>query len=141
MNLFCAYKKDKNTCTLFPMSHFQLNLTPSICTFWGKLRFFENHKYFRKKSKKSLFFVKISLKTPFSLYATKNERKNWKKSFPSFCPNFFVFSKTAQNPDLSRDKASRLKNNGIPDMKNALNSHKRIKTQLLRSRGRKKIHT
>ena len=132
-------KIDINSYTILSVPHFQFTLAPGFCTFGQNRWFRENMNYFWKKSKILLFLAEIELKTPFSLYATIYERKNWKDSIPSFCPNFFVFfSKTAQNPHLSRDKASRFQNIGIPDMKIALNSHKRIKTQLLRSRGLKK---
>ena len=137
--MFCIKKIDINSYTILSVPHFQFSLAPGFCTFGQNRWFRENMNYFWKKSKILLFFAQIELKTPFSLYATNNERKNWKKSFPSFCPNFSVFSKTAQNPHLSRDKASRFQNIGIPDMKIVLNSHKIIKTQLLRSRSCKKI--
>ena len=62
-----------------------------------------------------------------------------KGNFFQFLQKYFIFSKMLKISNLSRDQASKFRNNSISDMKNVLIGHKKVKTQLLRSRGRKKI--
>ena len=62
-----------------------------------------------------------------------------KKSALPFLPIFFIFSKNPKISNLSRDKAPEFQNYVIEDMKTSLDGCKKVKTQLFRRRGRRKI--
>ena len=68
-------------------------------------------------------------------------KKIQKKSALQFLPifAFFFFSKKPKISNLSGDKAPKFQNNVIVNMKTALDGGKKVKTQLFRRRGHRKI--
>ena len=84
-----------------------------------------------------IFLPQNSLKIQEWWFATDQDKKFRKSQFFKFCQFFFfVLPKISI---LSRVQAPKFQNNVILDMKNALIGGKKVKTQLLRRRGHRKI--
>ena len=86
-----------------------------------------------------LFSPQNSLKVQGGWFATNQNKIFQKKSIFQFLPFFFVFRKKPKISNLSRDKAPKFQNNVILNIKNALIGGKKVKTQLLRRRGHRKM--
>ena len=120
--------------------HFQLSSSPTFVNFGQNDRFSEKQIYFWKNMKTLLFSPQNSLKVQGGWFATDQNKNFQKKSIFQFLPNFFfVFRKKPKISNLSRDKAPKFQNNVILNIKNALIGGKKVKTQLLRRRGHRKI--
>ena len=89
------------------------------------------HRYFRPKI--HLIYKKGSLQL---IMWKKNQKKSVFQFLPIF---FFIFSKKPKISNLSRDKAPKFQNYVIADMKTALHGGKKVKTQISRRTGRRKI--
>ena len=94
---------------------------------------------FRKKNEHFIVFPPKSTKNTRRVVYNYSCQKNQKKSALRFLLIFDIFSKNPKISNLSRDKTPEFQNNVIVDMKTALDGGKKVKTQLLRRRGHRKI--
>ena len=116
--------------------HFQLSSSPTFVNFGQNDRFSEKQIYFRKNMKILLFSPQNSPKVQKGWFATDQNKIFQKKSFFQF---LLVYRKKPKISNLSRDKAPKFQNNVNLNIKNALIGGKKVKTQLLRRRGHRKM--
>ena len=123
---------------LLQVPHFKLSSSHVFVNFGQNERFSEKQIYFWKKWI-FYYFPQKSTENMRMLVCNYSCEKNQKKSAFRFLPIFFIFSKNPKISNLSRVKAPELQNNVIVDMKTALDGGKKVKTQLFRRRGHRKI--
>ena len=96
--------------------------------------------YFWKKNENFIIFAPKSTQNTRRVVCNYSCEKNSEKVSSSIFANFFsFFSKIPKISNLSRDKAPEFQNNVIVDMKTVLDGGKKVKTQLFRRRGHRKI--
>ena len=101
--------------------------------------FLKNGFIFEKNITHRYFCLQIHLKHKKGSLQLIMWKKNRESQFFNFCQFFFIFSKKPKISNLSRDKAPKFQNYVIADMKTALHGGKKVKTQLFRRRGLRKI--
>ena len=119
--------------------HFQWVHHPLSSILVKMTDFLKNRFIFEKIWRFCYFRPKIHSKYKkggLQLIRTKFFRKS---QFFNFWQFFSVFRKKPKISNLSRDKAPKFQNNVILNIKNALIGGKKVKTQLLRRRGHRKM--
>ena len=101
--------------------------------------FQEKRFIFEKNENFIIFAPKSTQNTRRVVFNYSCEKNSEKVSSSIFAIFFFIFLKNSKISNLSRDKAREFQNNVIVDMKTALDRGKKVKTQLVRRRGHRKI--
>ena len=125
---------------ILQVPHFQLSSSSVFVNFGQNERFTEEQIYFWRKNENFIIFAPKSTQNTRRVVCNYScETTSEKVSSSIFDNSFSFFSKNPKISNLSRDKAPEFQNNVIVNMKTALDGCKKVKTQLFRRRGHRKI--